>query len=151
MNEGGHGKQYLRWTRTERWQHWLVASSFILLVLTGFALRYPESWWSRPFIGFETRFGSRGILHRVAATLYTLVAVFHLGYLLGTPRGRHLLKALGPGLGDLRDVLHNLGWMAGRKKEPAASDHFSYAEKAEYWALVWGTVVMGVTGAGLWF
>jgi cytochrome b subunit of formate dehydrogenase len=28
---------------------------------------------------------------------------------------------------------------------------FSYAEKAEYWALIWGTLVMAVTGAILWF
>jgi cytochrome b subunit of formate dehydrogenase len=27
---------------------------------------------------------------------------------------------------------------------------FSYAEKAEYWALVWGTALMGVTGIMLW-
>ena len=28
---------------------------------------------------------------------------------------------------------------------------FSYIEKSEYWALVWGTVIMGATGAILWF
>ena len=28
---------------------------------------------------------------------------------------------------------------------------FNYAEKAEYWALVWGTAVMAVTGVVLWF
>jgi cytochrome b subunit of formate dehydrogenase len=28
---------------------------------------------------------------------------------------------------------------------------FSYIEKAEYWAVVWGTFVMGATGSVLWF
>jgi cytochrome b subunit of formate dehydrogenase len=28
---------------------------------------------------------------------------------------------------------------------------FSYIEKAEYWALVWGTIVMTVTGLIMWF
>jgi len=28
---------------------------------------------------------------------------------------------------------------------------FTYAEKAEYWALVWGSVVMALTGFVLWF
>ncbi|RMF71338.1 MAG: hypothetical protein D6738_14170, partial [Acidobacteria bacterium] len=28
---------------------------------------------------------------------------------------------------------------------------FSYVEKAEYWALIWGTIVMVVTGLMLWF
>ena len=29
-------------------------------------------------------------------------------------------------------------------------DSFTYAEKAEYWALIWGTIVMAVTGMMLW-
>lgn len=146
-----HDRKYLRWTKIERLQHWLVAGSFILLVLTGFALKYPESWWAQPFIGVETRFGPRGVLHRIAATVYTLVALFHAGYLAFTARGRSLLKALLPGRRDVTEVRDNLGWLAGRRKDPARFDHFSYAEKAEYWALVWGTLVMGLTGAALWF
>jgi formate dehydrogenase gamma subunit len=151
MNEGQEHRKYLRWTRAERWQHWLVAGSFILLALTGFALLYPDSWWSRPFMGIETRYGARGVLHRVAATIYAIVALFHAAYLTLTPRGRQLLKALYVGRRDLQDVMQNVGWLSGRRTEPANYDHFSYAEKAEYWALVWGTLVMGVTGAALWF
>jgi len=29
--------------------------------------------------------------------------------------------------------------------------YYDYAEKAEYWALIWGTFVMGATGLVLWF
>jgi formate dehydrogenase gamma subunit len=144
-------RRYLRWTRAERWQHWLVAASFVLLAVTGFALKYPESWWARPFMGIETRFAVRGILHRMAAVIYSVVAVLHLAYLASTSRGRETFKALMFRWSDVTDVLRNLGWLAGRRREPADYDHFSYAEKAEYWALVWGTLVMGLTGAGLWF
>ncbi len=28
---------------------------------------------------------------------------------------------------------------------------FGYAEKIEYWAVVWGTILMGVTGLMIWF
>ena len=28
---------------------------------------------------------------------------------------------------------------------------FGYAEKAEYWAVVWGTIIMGLTGLMIWF
>ena len=28
---------------------------------------------------------------------------------------------------------------------------FGYAEKMEYWAVVWGTIIMGVTGLMIWF
>src|SRR5262249_56272866 len=28
---------------------------------------------------------------------------------------------------------------------------FGYAEKAEYWAVIWGTFIMGLTGLMIWF
>ena len=40
--------------------------------------------------------------------------------------------------------------MAGPRSEPRF-ERFSYIEKSEYWALVWGTILMGATGAILWF
>ncbi len=36
---------YLRMTVNERIQHATMAISFMILVLTGFMLRYPNSWW----------------------------------------------------------------------------------------------------------
>jgi cytochrome b subunit of formate dehydrogenase len=44
-------------------------------------------------------------------------------------------------------MAYNLGL---RKTKPAVSAH-GYMEKVEYWAVVWGAVVMGLTGALLWF
>jgi len=42
---------------------------------------------------------------------------------------------------------YNLGLTADKPK----FGRFSYVEKSEYWALVWGTLIMGATGAILWF
>jgi cytochrome b subunit of formate dehydrogenase len=39
----------------------------------------------------------------------------------------------------------------GLAKEKPKLGRFSYIEKAEYWALIWGSVVMSVTGVILWF
>jgi cytochrome b subunit of formate dehydrogenase len=39
----------------------------------------------------------------------------------------------------------------GKSNEEPRMGRFSYVEKAEYWALVWGTIVMGITGLFLWF
>ena len=40
---------YVRMTFSERIQHATLLISFITLVLTGFALRYPDAWWVAPF------------------------------------------------------------------------------------------------------
>jgi cytochrome b subunit of formate dehydrogenase len=51
-------------------------------------------------------------------------------------------------LADVRAVLrHNFG---GRTRLPYFGP-FSYAEKVEYWAFAWGTVVMALSGFTLWF
>ncbi|NKB15803.1 MAG: family 10 glycosylhydrolase [Sphingomonadales bacterium] len=47
-----------RMTRELRWQHGLVMLSFTVLVYTGFALTYPESWWASPLLRWETQLGS---------------------------------------------------------------------------------------------
>jgi cytochrome b subunit of formate dehydrogenase len=38
----------------------------------------------------------------------------------------------------------------GLSTEKPKYGRFSYAEKAEYWALVWGTALMGLTGIMIW-
>src|SRR6185436_20500442 len=48
---------------------------------------------------------------------------------------------------DIRDVL--LYYLGLSKNKPEFL-RFNYAEKMEYWALVWGTIVMAVTGVMLW-
>lgn len=142
---------YLRWTRVERYQHWILAASFMILAVTGFALKYPEAWWVQPLLIFEGKFDLRGWLHRGAAVIFIVLSFYHLGYMVFTRRGRSLLKALAPIRRDVTDFKLNVRFLLGKRETPPEFDHFSYMEKAEYWALVWGTVVMALTGFLLWF
>jgi predicted CXXCH cytochrome family protein len=147
----GHGL-YLRMTVSERLQHIALMVSFVLLVLTGFMLRYPESWWVAGIRRLTTRvFDLRSLIHRVSAVVMLATCFYHLGYLLFTPRGRQLLRDLWWRPRDLRDVIGLVRFNAGLSKEKPRFDRFTYVEKAEYWALVWGTLVMAVTGIVMWF
>jgi len=47
--------------------------------------------------------------------------------------------------------MQNVGYHLGRTSTRPAFTRFRYIEKAEYWALVWGTIVMVATGLILWF
>ncbi len=140
-----------RWTRGERYQHWILAISFIILVITGFALKYPEAAWVQPLLLLEGEFALRGWMHRIAAVVMVVLSFYHLGYMVFTPRGRFLLKAFVPSRVDWTDFKANLNFMLGKRSTAPEFDHFSYMEKAEYWALVWGTLVMAITGFLLWF
>ncbi len=141
---------YLRWTRGERIQHWVLVVSFFMLVLTGFALKYPESWWTWVFSATGS-FDLRGLLHRIAATVYTLLSLYHVGYLLFSTRGRAQFQALKLRKRDFLDLRNQMLYNLGKRPAPPKYDHYAYWEKLEYWALVWGTLIMVITGMLLWF
>ncbi len=140
----------LRMYPWERVQHALLAVSFLVLVWTGFALKYPDQIWAKPLVAMEEFFPVRGVIHRAAGVVMILVSILHV-FLLATNRQlrQHWLTLL-PRWRDLgeagRMFCYNLGLTSTR---PTLSPH-SYIEKAEYWAVVWGTGLMAVTGALLW-
>jgi cytochrome b subunit of formate dehydrogenase len=143
---------YLRMTLGERIQHGTLLVSFITLVLTGFALRYPDAWWVAPIRSVSPwMFELRGILHRIAAVAMVAASLYHLWYLFFVPRGKELLRDLLPRRQDLFDALNVLKYNSGISPDKPKFGRFSYIEKSEYWALVWGTGVMGLTGVILWF
>jgi len=143
---------YLRMTAHERMQHGILVVSFVVLVFTGFMLRFPEAWWVVALRGISDRaFEWRSIIHRVAGVVMLAGGVWHLGYLGCTKSGRKLFLDLLPRWGDLVDPWQVLQYNLGLRKHKPAFGRFSYIEKVEYWAMVWGTLLMGVTGAILWF
>ena len=76
--------------------------------------------------------------------------IYHICYVVFTAKGRKLLRDMWPRWRDARDVATNVGHLALGKPK-AKFGRFGYPEKIEYWAVVWGTVVMGVTGLAIWF
>jgi len=138
----------LRMSLSQRWQHAVLAASFFILAVTGFALKFPDSW-------LATLLGSNESLrrwtHRIAGIVLLLAGVYHLVYLLRTPEGRRLLKDLFPIKKDLADLWCALLYLVGWSREKPKIGRFGYAEKLEYWAVVWGTIIMGVTGLMVWF
>lgn len=142
---------YLRMNINERIQHATMALSFIILVISGFMLRYPESWWVKHITDLSTdAFIYRSLIHRIAAVVMVVICLYHIYYIIFTKRGRELVKDLLPKLKDFTDAIGVAKFNIGLSKTKPELDRFSYVEKAEYWALVWGTIVMTVTGLIMW-
>jgi cytochrome b subunit of formate dehydrogenase len=144
------GRWFVRMTRSERIQHVLLFTSFFTLVYTGFALKYPENGLFAWLARMEHGYALRSIIHRVAAVVQVVTALGHIGYMF-TKRGRGTLLDMVPSLRDAREAMENVLYLVGLRRTPPAFARFSYIEKAEYWALVWGTAVMTITGLILWF
>jgi cytochrome b subunit of formate dehydrogenase len=80
------------------------------------------------------------------------VGLFHGFYACFSPRGRELIRDLLPRHSDFHLLAATVKYALGRAPTmPKRADRFTYAEKIEYWAVVWGTVIMAVTGLMLWF
>ncbi len=60
------------------------------------------------------------------------------------------MKAILPAFHDARDAVKTVGHALGWVRERPQFGEFNYGEKAEYWALVWGTALMAATGLYLW-
>ncbi len=137
----------VRMSASQRWQHFVLAGSFIVLALTGFALKFPDSFLAG-LLGANEPF--RRWTHRIAGILLLLVGLYHLIYLLVTRDGRKLLADLFPVKKDLADVIQAVRYLTGSTSEKPKIGRFGYAEKMEYWAVVWGTFLMGATGLAIW-
>lgn len=137
----------VRMNLSQRWQHFVLATSFIVLALTGFALKFPDSWLAK-LLGSNEPF--RRWTHRIAGIILLVIGLYHLVYLIVTRDGRKLLADLLPVKKDAADVWQAIRYLTGISKEKPQIGRFGYAEKMEYWAVVWGTIIMGVTGLAIW-
>jgi len=140
-----------RMTLNERIQHMILALSFIGLAYTGMCHRFPRAVWAWPFKIIETGAELRRILHRGFAVIFVILCAYHFVWILLSRRGRHQLQHLSPRWQDAHDAASLMGYNAGWKPRPPELRRISYIEKIEYWALVWGTLVMTVTGFFLTF
>jgi len=145
------GQQVVRMNLWFRIAHWGVMLSFPTLVFTGFALKYPDSWWSAPFLLWGKHQAFRGVLHRTAAVALIAATLYHFVHLAVNRRDRAFLSAMMPKSKDATDLVGVLLYNLGMSKDEPRFAKFNYAEKLEYWAFLWGTAVMGLSGFFLWF
>ena len=142
----------MRLTKWLRIQHYILMATFVLLAYTGFVHKFPDAVFSWPFrAGGDTGSAIRGLIHRIAGWTFIVLFIVHGTSLVLTRKGRGYFQALWFAWHDLGDGLGTLAYNIGLRKTPVPSRQWNFAEKAEYWALMWGSLVMIVTGLMLLF
>ena len=146
-------KKYFRLTLNERFQHLNLMINFTILVITGFALKYPTAFWVSPIADAPAGMTIRGFIHRLSGVALVTLGGYHLLYLIFSGRGRQIFKDMLPRWKDAKDLWETLknNLFINRPAKEIKMDRFNYREKAEYLALLWGTLLMTVTGFILWF
>lgn len=143
-------KRYLRFDVARRIEHLVLIVSFTTLGVTGLVQKYALSNISDFIIQLLGGIETTRIIHRTAATIFLLESVYHLivlGYKLYIQR---VQASMMPGVKDLRDVIQFVGYNLGLTKDHPKMGRYNFAEKVEYLAMLWGLVLMGLTGLMLW-
>lgn len=143
-------KWYLRFTISEQVEHWVFITSFITLGITGLVQRYSENLVSQFIVTGLGGIENIRLIHHIAAIITMLIVIYHigaLGYRVYVQRARLTML---PVISDITNVYHAALYYIGRRENPPQQGRYTFEEKLEYWAVVWGTVIMAVTGFMMW-
>jgi len=139
-----------RWSLNIRVQHLITMITFILLTITGVPLLFPKLFEGVFFFSDSSLL--RGLVHRIAAVGLMLLGVYHVLYALVTDDGNRNLRAILPRpIQDLKEVWHLILYTLGKRPDHPRTGRYDFFEKFEYFAVVWGTLVMVTSGLILWF
>ncbi len=141
---------YERFPLARRIEHFTMLLSFTTLGLTGLPQKFPTAAFSVAFVNLIGGIENLRSIHHVAAIIMMLGTVWHLlvfGYMAYVRRTR--LSML-PSLQDAKDGLQALLYNVGLAKTFPQMGRYTFEEKMEYWAFVWGTAVMVATGFMMW-
>jgi cytochrome b subunit of formate dehydrogenase len=148
-----------RFTKLNRLNHALVIVTFLGLVLTGIPLLFSDAPWAAALARMLGGIVQAGTWHRCLAVLLILNFAIHFyglaraaraypgpwlrGWLLGP-------NSMLPRLKDLRDCAGMFRWFLRGGRQPSF-DRWTYWEKFDYWAEIFGSLIIGGSGLMLWF
>jgi formate dehydrogenase gamma subunit len=143
-------RKYLRFTLSDRIEHWVQMLSFTTLALTGLVQKFATNPVSLGIISLLGGVETVRIIHRVAAVVLMIGVVYHFGSVGYKLYVRRVRPSMLPTLRDVRAALGVFLYNLGQRGQKPQQGRYTFDEKFEYWAFAWGTIVMAVTGFMLW-
>jgi cytochrome b subunit of formate dehydrogenase/mono/diheme cytochrome c family protein len=151
MSEQPHTvRLYERFPLARRIEHFVMMLSFILLGLTGLPQKFSGSPISIFFVELLGGIETLRTIHHVSAIVMMFGTAWHIlvfGYMSYVRRTRLTML---PTLQDVKDGWQALMYNLGFAKTFPQMGRYTFEEKMEYWAFVWGAIIMGITGFMMW-
>lgn len=150
VEAGARQPYYTRFTLSQRIEHFLLLLSFTTLGITGLVQKYSQGLLAQGILGALGGIQTTRLIHRSAAVVLMAVSIYHLAAsLYRVIVLKHSISML-PLVTDFQHLIQDVLYYLGRRERKAYYGRYSYAEKMEYLAVVWGTVVMAITGFMMW-
>ncbi len=164
------GKKYFfRFTLNQRIQHIILASTVVILALTGMPLKFHDTFWAPYLLSFFGGIHSAPVIHKTVGSILMVLFVYHIAYLtvnfykfqirpLKQKEGLNTVKVLKllanlpliPNLKDAKDIRDLLKYLFFLTNKRPDGDNFTWKEKFDYWAPFWGIVIIGLSGLIMW-
>ena len=144
-------RTFIRFSQAQRLEHQLLIVSFTTLAITGLLQRYSEYYLPGAIINGLGGIDTIRTVHHLAAVIMILQSVYHLGNIMVLWFVKRERGSMWPYLSDFMNLFGVIRYNIGLARKRPQFDRFTPEEKIEYWALLWGTPLMIVTGLFLWF
>ena len=134
-----------------RFEHLLVLTCTVVLVLTGFPQKFYDTSWATWLLEIFGGLDNARTIHRVAGYVFGVHGVLHIGGFLVGFAFKKMDASLVPTVQDLVDAKRNLDFYFGHAPSPPKLPKFDYRQKFDYIGLVLGGLVMVASGLALLF
>jgi len=142
---------FIRFSPVQRREHQIMLTTFIILAVTGLIQRFSQSTISLILISTLGGADTVRTIHHLTAIAFILVSVYHVWEILVLWVVKRERGSMWPRWQDAKDLFQMVKFNMGLASTRPEFDRFSVEEKLEYLALVWGTVLMIITGLIMWF
>jgi len=155
-----------RLTVHQRVQHWLLAITFGILVYTGMCLRFADEPWAAYLVSLIGGLSFARNLHRICGVVMLVGFAYHILYLLFTiVRRKRAARREGRRVGlkdlvfespmmitleDVKEFFRLWGSLLFLRSKRPKFRRYNFLQKFDYWAVFWGCIVIGASGALLW-
>ncbi len=141
---------YQRFDLSQRLEHIIFLTSFTILGITGLVQKFIDSPVSLFIMDSIGGIENTRTIHHLAAFVIMWVSVYHIISVLFRLIVLRTPWTMLPVIDDFKHLITDLGYYLGLRKKKAYYGRFNYAEKVEYLAVVWGTIIMAITGFMMW-
>jgi cytochrome b subunit of formate dehydrogenase len=141
---------FTRFDISQRIEHIIMLFSFTLLAITGLPQKFPTAPIS---VGIINAFGgieTTRLIHHINAVILMIVSTYHFVAVLYRIMVLRKPITMLPIIEDFKHLFQDVQYYLGMRDRKAFYGRYNYAEKAEYFAVVWGTIVMAITGFMMW-
>jgi cytochrome b subunit of formate dehydrogenase len=143
-------RHYIRFNLSQRVEHIIFLVSFSVLGLTGLVQKYADAPFSQFVMQTLGGIEKTRLIHHAAAFVLMAISIYHIITVLYRVYVLRVSWTMLPVIEDFIHLFDDIRYDLGMRKHKAYYGRYNYGEKVEYLAVVWGTIIMALTGFMMW-